>query len=82
MLIDLMERKNNGIEVTLYWEDDENLRQNDGLYLKVSDAGSEEDDWLVPIPAAEAMEAFEHPYMYQTPSFVPTTDDPDCPTFS
>lgn len=75
-MIDLMTRSNNGIEVTLYWD-----KNTDRTYLNVKDtlhwdeAAPEERDWTVPVPPDEAMEAFNHPYMYETPSYVPTIGD-------
>lgn len=78
-MIDLMERKSNGIEVTLYWDQGS---EPACLYLEVKDLHNDDDYFIVPVPPDEALEAFQHPYMYKTPSFVPTTDDPDCPTFS
>lgn len=68
-MIDLLTRKSDGIEVIVWFDKD-----SDGLYLEVKDQRGHE-EFMVPIPSDEAMEAFNHPFTYRTPCYVPTIGD-------
>jgi hypothetical protein len=55
----LAERKNAGIQVTLLWAEDTNA-----ISVLVRDDGTDDQFELSVEPAADALDAFEHPYAY------------------
>lgn len=58
--IDLMERRSNNVLVIMYW-----LKSTNSIYLNLIDERTGESDYF-PVPNDKAMDAFSHPYFYQS----------------
>ena len=56
---ELAHRQGDGIDVTLLWDPETN-----GVFVAVVDA-REGDRFLMPVSAADALDAFRHPFAYE-----------------
>jgi hypothetical protein len=55
---ELAQRRSDNLEVTLFWD-----RQSERVWISVYDSASEE-QFSKPVPGAQALDAFNHPYAY------------------
>ena len=58
--VNLMERRSNNVLVIMYW-----LRLNNTIHINLIDEQSGEYDYF-PVPNDRALDAFHHPYFYQS----------------
>jgi hypothetical protein len=57
-LTELASRRNDGLEITLYW-----ARADDSVHLEISNERNGS-TWAFPVDRARALDAFHHPFAY------------------